>query len=70
MTEKTRAAVTHWVNTALAMGAILVAQVPGGNVHWPSIVAVVVALGAAFGINISTGDKTAAVGGSKNGADK
>ena len=68
MSDKTRAAVSHWLTTAVALVGVLVSnKVFGGNTgEVQHYLGVVVASLAVFGFNVSTGDKTAVVGGSKS----
>ena len=67
MTDKTRAAVTHWINTAVMLVGVLVADnvIPNADEWWGKALTVIVAAGAAFGIDVAHGDKTAQVGGRK-----
>ena len=70
MTDKTRAAVTHWLTTIVAavtaVAGSLTAHGEGAVAgHLLVGVGVLAAGAAAFGINIKTGDKSALVGGKK-----
>ena len=68
MTEHQRAKLSAALYAAVPLATALAVDAGIDNSTWQHILAAVAAFVAIFGINITTGDKTATVGGKKNGA--
>ena len=69
MTEQARAKLSAALYAFVPLAAVLAADLGINEASWEKYLAAAAAVLACFGVNLTTGDKTAAVGGQK-AADK